>query len=115
MRGVELSEGDREVISRELAKGESFRAIAGLLGRDHSVISREVARNGGRGKYRAVHAQRRAGACRSRPKSRVLERNRRLHDVVNEGLTKKWSPRQISRRLREDFPEDDTITAAALS
>jgi IS30 family transposase len=39
----------------------------------------------------------------------VLETNRRLHDVVNEGLAKKWSPRQVSRRLREDFPEDDTM------
>lgn len=109
MRGVELSEEDREVISRELAKGGSCRAIGRLLGRDHSVISREVARNGGCEKYRAVYAQRRADACRTRPKNRVLETNRRLHDVVNEGLAKKWSPRQVSRRLREDFAEDDTM------
>jgi IS30 family transposase len=109
VRGVELSEEDREIISREVAKGESLRAIARLLGRDHSVISREVARNGGREKYRAVHAQRRADVCRTRPKSHVLEMDQRLHDVVNEGLAKKWSPRQVSRRLREDFPEDDTM------
>jgi IS30 family transposase len=98
-----------EIVSRELAKGESYRAIGRLLGRDHSVISREVARNGGREKYRAVRAQRRADSCRSRPKSRVLETNFRLHDAVNEGLAQKWSPRQISRRLRLDFPDDDTM------
>jgi IS30 family transposase len=79
------------------------------LNRDHSVISREVARNGGRSEYRAVTAQHRADTCRSRPKSRLLERNRRLHDEVNDGLSKKWSPRQIGRRLRADFPKDDTM------
>jgi IS30 family transposase len=38
-----------------------------------------------------------------------LEENAALHDVVNSGLEQKWSPKQISRRLREDFPEDDTM------
>jgi len=39
----------------------------------------------------------------------LLETNKRLHDVVADGLERKWSPRQISERLREDFPEDDTM------
>lgn len=106
---MELSSEERESISRELAKGVSYRAIGRLLGRDHSVISREVARNCGRDKYRAVHAQRRADVCRARPKDRVLATNTRLHDAVNEGLGKKWSPRQISRRLRIEFADDDTM------
>jgi IS30 family transposase len=80
-----------------------------LLDRDHSVVSREVTRNGGRVAYRVVRAQRRADRCRSRPKSRVLAINKRLHDVVNDGLAKRWSPRQISRRLRTDFLADDTM------
>lgn len=109
MRGVELSSEDREIISRELAKGESYRAVGRLPGRDHSVVSREVARNGGREKYRAMHAQCRADVCRSRPKTRVLESNTRLHDAVNEGLGKKWSPRQVSERLRIEFSDDDTM------
>lgn len=109
MRGVELCSDEREVISRELAKDSSYRVIGRLLGRDHSVVSREVGRNGGRQAYRAVRAQRRADQCRARPKSRVLESSRRLHDEVSGGLGKKWSPRQISRRLRVDFPADDTM------
>ncbi|WP_192909713.1 helix-turn-helix domain-containing protein, partial [Gandjariella thermophila] len=48
MRGVELRQDEREIISRELAKGQSYRAIGRLLKRDHSVVSREVSRNGGR-------------------------------------------------------------------
>lgn len=109
MRGVELSAEEREIISRELVQDRSYRAIGRILTRNHSVISREVERNGGRSDYRAMPAQHRADECRSRPKPHLLERNRRLHDEVNDGLAKKWSPRQISDRLREDFPEDDTM------
>lgn len=109
MRGVELSSEDREVILCSLARGESCRVIGSLLDRDHSVISREIKRNGGRDIYRSMRAQNRANMCRTRPKSRVLEAHKRLHDAVREGLAQKWSPRQVSKRLREDFPEDDTM------
>jgi len=113
VRGTELTADEREVISRELAKGGSCRAIGRLLDRDHSVISREVARNRGRRRYRAVPAQRRADTHRARPKPRLLATNRRLHDEVNNGLAKRWSPRQISRRLRADFPGDQTMQVSA--
>ena len=109
MRGVEVVAEEREIISRELAVGSSFRAIGRLLNRDHSVVSREVARNGGRSAYRVIPAQRRADKHRARPKPRLMEENTSLHDVVNAGLEKKWSPKQISKRLREDFPGDDTM------
>jgi transposase, IS30 family len=113
VRGKELTADEREVISRELAKGGSTRAIGRLLGRDHTVVCREVARNGGRRCYRAVSAQRRAQAHRTRPKPRLLATNRRLHDEVNSGLAKRWSPRQISRRLRVDFPGEQTMQVSA--
>jgi IS30 family transposase len=109
VRGVEVVAEEREIISRELAVGSSFRHIGKLLNRDHSVVSREVARNGGRSAYRVIPAQRRADEHRARPKPRLLEENTSLHDAVNSGLKKKWSPKQISKRLREDFPDDDTM------
>lgn len=109
MRGVELGAEEREIISREIAADRSFRYIGALLGRDHSVISREVSRNGGRSAYRVIPAQRRSDQFRSRPKDRILTMNTRLHDVVADGLDKKWSPRQIAQRLRRDFPDDDTM------
>lgn len=46
---------DREEISRDLVDGLQFKEIAFGLGRDPSVISREVRRHGGREAYRAVH------------------------------------------------------------
>lgn len=109
MRGTVLVAEERESISRGIAAGDSFRAIGKLLKRDHSVVSREVERNGGRSAYRVIPAQRRADEQRARPKPRLLEANTALHDVVNAGLKQDWSPQQISKRLREDYPDDDTM------
>ncbi|MGH3806282.1 MAG: IS30 family transposase, partial [Pseudonocardiaceae bacterium] len=76
-------------------------------------MSREVERNGGRSAYRVISAQRRADEHRARPKLRLLEENTALHDAVNSGLEQKWSPQQISKRLREDFPDDDIMRVSA--
>ena len=100
---------EREVISRELSRNQSARFIGALLGRHHSAVSREIDRNGGRDEYRAVDAQRRCEEHRARPKERRLEASTALHDAVNDGLRQKWSPRQISRRLREDYPDDESM------
>ena len=109
MRGAEIRAEEREIISRELAAGRSYRCIGRLLKCDHTVVSREVARNGGRTAYRAIPAQRQADDNRARPTQRLLEKNTTLHDAVNTGLDQQWSPRQISQRLRQDFPDDDTM------
>src|SRR5512135_1956952 len=98
---------EREAISRELSRNRSARFIGAVLGRHHSTVSREINRNGGRADYRAVDAQRRCDGNRARPKERRLEASARLHDAVNDGLTQKWSPKQISRRLRAEHPDDE--------
>ena len=113
MQGAEIVAEEREVISRQIAIGSSFREIGRLLKRNHTLVSREVERNGGRSAYRVISAQRRADENRARPKSRLLEENTALHDAVNSGLEQKWSPQQISKRLREDFPDDDTMRVSA--
>jgi IS30 family transposase len=100
---------DREIISREVSQARSARFIAGLLGRHHSVISREITRNGGEAAYRAVEAQRRCDSARRRPKQRKLEVFPRLHDAVNDGLRERWSPKQISERLQEEYPDDEDM------
>jgi hypothetical protein len=65
---------DREKISRGLAEGLQYKEIARRLGRDPSVISREVARHGGRVLYRAGVADEAAGVGRERPKLFAVER-----------------------------------------
>lgn len=95
---------DREGISRGLARKWTTRVIGRDIGRHHSVVAREIDRNGGCLAYRAESADERAVTQRERPKERKLLASPALHDAVNRGLAQKWSPRQISRRLRCDHP-----------
>ena len=106
MRGKALQVEERDEILRGIGRGWSSREIASGLGRDASVVSREIARNGGRDNYRVHAAQERFEALRARPRPRRLEVDRRLHDEVNAGLALDWSPRQISARLATDHPDD---------
>jgi IS30 family transposase len=106
VRGAALTALEREGISRGIAEGLSGPRIASRLGRDRSVVYREIVRCGGRENYCAVEAQERAQALAARPKPRRLAASARLHDAVNEGLGKKWSPEQIANRLRIDHPDD---------
>ena len=106
-RGVgRLSLVEREEISRGLAAGLSLRAIAGRLGRAASTISREVNGNGGRRRYRALHADRGAWARASRPKVCKLARHARLRDIVEGKLGRRWSPQQISGWLARTYAND---------
>jgi IS30 family transposase len=69
---------EREEISRGLCAGASLRGIAKDLGRPPSTVSREVARNGGRRRYRAAAAEARAWKSGRRPKTCKLARHVRL-------------------------------------
>jgi IS30 family transposase len=60
---------DREEISRCLALQLTNKEIAVHTERSESVICREIARNGGREKYRAHRAQARAEEERCRPEA----------------------------------------------
>jgi IS30 family transposase len=103
---LRLSFAEREQISRGLAAGESVRAIARTLRRSPSTVSREVAANGGRGRYRALRAHERAIRCTARPKARKLEGSAVLRAAVQAGLEQCWSPQQISARLKAEHPDD---------
>jgi len=101
-----LSLADRETIERMIAARETFAAVGVALGRPTSTISREVALNGGRQRYGAAKAQRRAERRARRPKATKLERNPRLRGRVEAELEARYSPEQIAGRLRREFPDD---------
>jgi transposase, IS30 family len=103
-----LSLAEREEIAIGLAEGRSLRAIARGLGRSPSTISREVDRNRAlrlNWCYRASAAQSRADRAARRPKPAKLAVNRQLCERVQTDLQQRWSPQQISRRLRAEFPD----------
>jgi IS30 family transposase len=100
-----LTLADREEITIGLHAGESFTVIAARLGKAVSTVSREVAANGGRDCYRAWRAQARAREQAQRPKAPKLACPQ-LAAHVATWLEEWWSPVQIARRLRIEFPGD---------
>jgi IS30 family transposase len=100
-----LSVAEREEISLGVHRGETFSAIASRLGRATSTVSREVAANGGRAGYRAWRAHERAREQARRQKLPKLACPR-LAAQVTAWLEEWWSPEEIARRLRIEFPTD---------
>ena len=97
---------DREEISRGLAESLEYKEIGLRIGRDPSVVSRDVARHGGREHYRAAAAHEAARAGRERPKLLAVERSARLRAVVSAQLRQGWSPASIAGRLPAEYPGD---------
>ncbi len=113
--GRYLSLVEREEIAVLHAQKLSSRGIARVLGRSASTVSRELARNSPSGHnsllYRATQAHRKAETRARRPKPSKLASNQRLREYVQANLASKerWSPEQISYRLLEDYPDDETM------
>jgi IS30 family transposase len=104
-----LTAAEREEISRGVAAGDSCRAIARRLGRAASTVSRELARNGGRCRYRAQRADAAAYRRAARPKPSKLAVDPRLRAVVEAKLALRWSPEQIAGWLQVTYPDDPTM------
>jgi IS30 family transposase len=100
---------EREEISRGVAAGDSLRMVATRLGRAPSTITRELARNGGRHRYRAHHADRAASRRAKRPKPSKLAENPVLRALVEEKLEEWWSPQQVVLWLKRTYPDDQEM------
>jgi len=100
-----LSHAEREEISRGIAAGSSFRAIARGLNRAPSTISQEVQRHGGRSCYRAAQADSAAWDCARRPKPCLLSKNLALQRLVAGKLKDDWAPQQIAGWLKTEYPD----------
>jgi IS30 family transposase len=106
LRGRCLTLAQREEVALGRARGDSIRAIAAIIGRSPSTVSRELRRNADRlGRYRATSAHALAYHRASRPKPAKLLTNLRLRGMVEGDLAKKYSPEQIAGRLKVDFPD----------
>jgi IS30 family transposase len=98
---------ERIEIYRLHAGGKSQAAIAALLGRARSTISRELKRNSvrtkvWRGGYDPVRAQRLSERRRRWDCRFKLERQPDLRERVRDGLAMGWSPEQIAGRLTRE-------------
>jgi IS30 family transposase len=105
---------ERELIALLRAAGHGVREIARQLGRAPSTISRELRRNTQRqwpGRYLASAAQAWTDRRARRPKLSKLAQCAALQQYVQANLTsrERFSPEQISHRLRMDFPDDERM------
>ena len=103
----QLQYEERIAIASFQAQGLSIRAMARILNRAASTISREILRNAPSGQYSCMFAQKRRNRrrvfCRAAPK---LVTGSALFDHVCELLKHKWSPEQIAIYLQRHYPND---------
>ena len=106
--GSRLTYEDRCMVFAMRREGASCAEIAAAVGCHRTTVSRELARAGGGG-YDPRLAQRDAEARARRPKARKLDSRPRLRAYVAERLGRRWSPEQVSRRVKADFPDDEEM------
>lgn len=106
-----LNLAEREEISRGIWAGEDFSTIASRVNRDPSTVTREVWRNVKRKihAYHAVSAQEKAKQASKRIRLRKIDINQRLKDYVYEKLKTEWSPEEIAKRIKLEYPLDMTM------
>jgi IS30 family transposase len=116
-RYAQLCAEERGTIVALLSRGASQREIARVLGRSSSTISRELRRNGQRKRgarigrptrpYNAIEAGLRAGRLRRKARrARKLRFDSPLWAKVRELLGRRWSPREIASKLRQQHPDE---------
>ena len=107
VREGELTLEDREEVRIGIERYESDAVIGERIGKHRSSVWREIKRNGGRKAYRAFRAHDRASEQARRCRESWVETRCWLWDiVVGHMKDDKWSPEQISNRLRKDHPDD---------
>lgn len=92
---------ERQKLEYMLRTRLSLRDIAKTIRRAHTIISREIKRNGtNRTKYRADAAQKLFEKRRHGKHKGKVEKNQKLEEYIVAGLEKEWSPDEIAGRLK---------------
>ena len=103
MQQRRLTSYERQVIETDLATGKSSRVIAKIIGRDHTVVSREIKRNKGQlFDYSSIIAQTATDRRAKHTNTRKLVKDWQLQWYITRRLEKHWSPEQIAGRMIEE-------------
>lgn len=96
-----LTQRQRFIIADMRAVGKTYTEIAKELSIHRTTISREISRNqNSYGEYNALGAQRYAEGRRQCPFERRRKIEGVLEEIIIEKLNLRWSPEQISGRLK---------------
>jgi len=105
-----LSLRDREEISRGIWANEGFTDIANRIGRPVSTVSREVWNTTKYSwSYTAERAQKRSDELKARGRPKKLDIDGPLKEYVYSKLRIKWSPEEIAKRIKLDYPKNKTM------
>ena len=98
-----VTEGQRYTIEKMVEQGYRQKDIAEVIGKDKSVVSREIKRNSDQrnGNYRSVLAQRKYES-RKQEKPKAIRFTEEVKAYVEAKLEKKWSPEQISSTMTQE-------------
>jgi transposase, IS30 family len=108
--GRALSATERGMIQMGRRAGMTYAKIGEAIGRDKSVVWREVKRNSGAdGEYQASVAHAKAHQARRRPKPLKLVEDEHLCRLIAVWMDDGWSPKLISAMLAFYFPDDETM------
>lgn len=100
----------RLAISMGINSGHTHDKIARAIGFSRSTVTREISRHlDESGIYDPYAAQMAADRSASRPKTRKIDANRQLRAYVLEKLDLRFSPKQISKQIEQDFPDDEEM------
>lgn len=114
MQYKHFSVEEREIIQTMWWERKSIRSIAEALGRSHTSVSREMKRNfpPQHKVYAPRLAQARAVEKRKSRGRKDRLKNKKVRDYVITHLKRRWSPEQISIRIKMDIKE--TISHEAI-
>jgi IS30 family transposase len=108
--GRELNLADRGMIQMGRRSRLSYADIGAAIGRDKSVVWREVNRNASAdGVYYASVAHAKAHQARRRPKPLKLVEDEALCRLIGVWMDDGWSPKLISAMLAFHFAGDQTM------
>lgn len=105
MKYCHLTLEERREIYVLRERGLSIRAIARALARNSGTISRELKRNSGMLCYNYLNADRQYQKKLHMKKGGKYQ-NINLCKYITAGLSKRWSPEQISGRIRLDHSDE---------
>lgn len=98
---TQLTVADRMEIATGLKAELTITAIAKAIGRNKSIVSREVRRNRTpTGKYLVATAEKLASKRRARPQTRAIDADPILEQRIKADLRRSRTPRQIAGRLQ---------------
>ncbi|MBU1901626.1 hypothetical protein KKG82_04635, partial [Patescibacteria group bacterium] len=105
---VEIRYSEREIIAIRIRMKWSYSRIGWFLGRDHSVIRREIIRNRTRsGIYDAMYAQKVADSRKKKTNRAKIDTHPYLQKYIIERIRDdRLSPEQVAGRLRVAPPPE---------